>query len=116
MGKKKPAAKVTPDAYKETGNKAFAAKNYDEAVKQYTQAIELAGDKPNHVYFSNRANAYLELFMFQKSISDCDKAIEIDNTFAKSYFRKAKALSSLDQLVEAKHIAEQAMKLDPENE
>ena len=35
MGKKKPD-KTNPDALKEAGNKAFAKKNYDEAVKFYT--------------------------------------------------------------------------------
>jgi len=34
------------------GNKAFSAKNYDEAIECYTNAIK--ADKTNHVFFSNR--------------------------------------------------------------
>ena len=34
------------------GNKAFAAKEYDEAIKHYTAAISI--DSKNCVYFSNR--------------------------------------------------------------
>ena len=34
------------------GNKAFAAKDYDEAIKHYTAAISI--DSKNCVYFSNR--------------------------------------------------------------
>lgn len=41
MGKKKGVNKNDPDALKEAGNKAFAAKNYQEAVNQYTMAIEI---------------------------------------------------------------------------
>ena len=34
------------------GNKAFAAKDYDEAIKHYTAAIAI--DSKNCVYYSNR--------------------------------------------------------------
>jgi len=61
MGKKKAAPKNNADALKEAGNKAFAVRNFTESVKQYTMAIEISIESPNHVYFANRANAYLEL-------------------------------------------------------
>ena len=72
MGKKKPASKNNPEALKEAGNKAFTNLNYPEAVKQYTLAIEITLEKPNHVYFSNRANAYLEMNMYEECIADCN--------------------------------------------
>ena len=74
MGKKK-QTKNNPDSLKEAGNKAFMNKNYEEAVKQYTMAIEITLDKPNHIYFANRANAELELMMFEECIADCNQAI-----------------------------------------
>lgn len=92
MGKKKPVNKNNPDTLKEAGNKAFANKNYEEAVKQYTMAIEISLEAPNHIYFANRANAELELMLFEECILDCNQAIQIDPSFIKSYFRKAKAL------------------------
>ena len=52
---------TNPETLKEAGNKAFLAKNYEEAVKQYTMAIEITLETPNHIYFANRANAHLEL-------------------------------------------------------
>ena len=52
---------TNPETIKEAGNKAFLAKNYEEAVKQYTMAIEITLETPNHIYFANRANAHLEL-------------------------------------------------------
>jgi hypothetical protein len=33
MGKKKTTQKTNPDSLKEAGNKAFANKNYEEAVR-----------------------------------------------------------------------------------
>ena len=38
---KKGVNKNDPDALKEAGNKAFANKNFDEAIKNYTMAIEI---------------------------------------------------------------------------
>lgn len=36
MGKKKAINKNDPDAFKEAGNRAFVAKNYDEAINNYS--------------------------------------------------------------------------------
>ena len=47
------------------------AKNFEEAVKCYTVAIEITLETPNHVYFANRANAQLELHHYEECISDC---------------------------------------------
>jgi len=91
MGKKKAVNKNNPDALKQAGNKAFDLKQYEEAVSQYTMAIEITLDNPNHVYYANRANAYLELFNNEECINDCNKAISIEPTYSKSYYRKAKA-------------------------
>lgn len=55
-------------------------------------AIEITQEKPNHIYFANRANAELELLLFEECIADCNSAIKIEPSFIKSYFRKAKAL------------------------
>jgi tetratricopeptide (TPR) repeat protein len=101
MGKKKPVKLNNPDTHKEAGNKAFANKHYAEAIKQYTIAIEITLEAPNHIYFANRANAELELSLFEECILDCNQAIHIEPTFIKSYFRKAKALINQGNLIEA---------------
>ena len=40
---------------KESGNRAFAAKNYEDAVVQFSVAIQLRRDP---IFYSNRAAAY----------------------------------------------------------
>ena len=64
MGKKKNKSQATAakgsDALKEAGNKCFLAKDFENALKFFTEAIEQA-DAPNHVYYANRGNTYLEL-------------------------------------------------------
>lgn len=53
MGKKKVQNKNYPEAIKEAGNKAFMAKNFNEAIKLYTVAIEITMDKPSPIYYAN---------------------------------------------------------------
>ena len=77
------------------------AGDYQEAIKQYTTAIELTFETPSPIYFANRANAYLELQNYEECIIDCNKAIEIDATFVKSHYRRAKALWATDKIEEA---------------
>ena len=48
-------------------------------------------------------------------VEDCDVAIKIDPTFAKSYIRKAKALHLLKKFHEALEVIGEALKLEGEN-
>lgn len=52
MGKNKTTFDESdPEQLKEAGNKAYRAKNYEEAIAFYSKAIDL---KPtNHIYYSN---------------------------------------------------------------
>lgn len=72
MGKKKVQNKNDPEAIKEAGNKAFMAKNFNEAIKLYTVAIEITLDNSSPIYYANRANAHLELFNIEECIADCN--------------------------------------------
>lgn len=113
--RKKEVNKNDPDAIKEAGNKAFMAKNFDEAIKCYTIAIEITLEKPNHVFYANRANAQLELHNYEECINDCNSAIEIEPTYTKSYYRKAKALYCQNRLQDALSVIEKAHEMEPSN-
>jgi len=82
---------TNPEALKEQGNTYFTLGKFDQAIAFYSQAIDMAGDKPSHVYYGNRANAYLELNELDKSIADCVEAIKLCPTYSKAYFRQGKA-------------------------
>ena len=92
--------KNDPEALKLAGNKAFQNGNFTQAVEYYSEAIEL--DDKNHIYFSNRANANLELKKYDEVIKDCEASISLDPKFVKAYFRYAKALLAQDKPAEAK--------------
>ncbi|MCJ1396216.1 Hsp90 cochaperone [Xylographa bjoerkii] len=101
------------DALKAEGNKAFAAKNFDEAVTKFTQAIEL--EPENHVLYSNRSGAYASLKNFDRALEDANKTTELRPDWAKGWGRKGSALHGTGDLVGALDAFEEAIKLDPAN-
>ena len=109
MGKKKGSSK-NPDSLKDEGNKAFSLGSYNQAIDLYSQAIEL---KQSHIYYSNRANAYIEIGDFSKALIDCDEAIKIEPGYAKAYVRKGNALFNLKRGGEAKEMFEKAYSIEP---
>ncbi|RMZ97724.1 stress-induced-phospho 1, partial [Brachionus plicatilis] len=46
----------TADELKAKGNAALQAEKFDEAIKHYTEAIQI--DSNNHILYSNRSAAY----------------------------------------------------------
>ena len=87
--KKNQASESDADAQKNLGNEAFVAKQYDKAIEYYSAAINL--DDKNPIYFSNRAQVFIELEDFGKAIEDSDTAIALNPQFTRAYMRKATA-------------------------
>lgn len=75
---------MTADKFKEQGNAAYQAGEYDKAVSLYTEGIEQ--EPTNAVLFSNRSAAYLNLGFYDKAIRDADMCIELDSSWSKVSF------------------------------
>lgn len=89
---------------KNLGNEFFQNGNFSDAVKCYSQAIELcpASDKQElPKFFQNRAAAFENLKFYDQVIEDCSKALEIDGNYAKALTRRAKAYESIEKYQEA---------------
>eukprot|EP01038_Epipyxis_sp_PR26KG_P007443 gene7443-10141_t len=98
------------------GNALINAKDYDGAIKYYTEAIELSKDGPNsHVYYSNRAAAYCYVNKHQEAIDDCHKCIELSPDYSKAYSRLGLANFFLKRYEEAVEAYERAVELEPDN-
>jgi stress-induced-phosphoprotein 1 len=72
---------------KEKGNEFFKKQIFPEAIKAYTEAIRR--NPSDAVLYSNRAACYMKLGEFQLGIKDCEKSIELDPNYVKSYIRKS---------------------------
>lgn len=65
----------------------FSDKDYENAIKYYTDALEL--NPSNAIYYSNRSLAYLRTECYGYALADATKALEIDKNYIKGYYRRA---------------------------
>lgn len=98
---------------KEIGNKAFAAKDYDEAINHYTVAIKL--DHKNHMYYSNRSVSYLGKGKLDEAVKDAKECIRLEPTFMKGYYRLATAQTEMNDFDKALTTIKHALQLEPKN-
>jgi len=73
---------------KELGNVAFAAGKYTKALKHFSKAIELGGDCA--AYLTNRAAALVRLERYAEALADVERALALDKTHVKAWFRKGR--------------------------
>lgn len=83
-------------AAKNAGNKSFLDEQYDDAIRHYDQAIRILEDMNTKacaielgVCYQNRAAANAEIKNYGDSVSDASKAIELNEHYAKAYYRRA---------------------------
>lgn len=102
------------------GKQAFQDGDYDEAIRQYDEAIELdelyATPTELATLYSNRAACWAQRGEHAKSLADAEKCIEIDPKFTKGYNRKGHALFYLQRLDDAEQAFAEGVKLDETNE
>lgn len=99
--------------FKALGNESFTKKDYDEAIKHFTKAIEL---NPNdHVFYSNRSACYASLGKFEEALEDATKCVNIKPDWAKGYTRKGLAEYYLALYDEAEATYKKGLELEPSN-
>lgn len=84
------------EEYKEEGNIAYKAGDYDDAIDAYTLAHKSEPRLP--IYLLNRSMAYLKLNRWQEAERDCTMVLRKHRVNAKALWRRAKARRSLARL------------------
>lgn len=97
---------------KSRGNECLKTKEYDQAVKWYTEAINL---HESHVYYSNRSAAYLSKGFADSALKDAIKCTEIKSDWPKGYSRKGAALHKLKKYEKSVAAYKKGLELDPNN-
>ncbi|CAK7229178.1 Hsp90 cochaperone [Sporothrix eucalyptigena] len=103
----------TSDELKALGNKAIAAKNFDEAVQHFTDAIAI--DPENHILYSNRSAAFASKRDWDHAFEDAEKTTQLKPDWPKGWGRLGSALYGKRDLVRAYDAYQQGLKLDPTN-
>ncbi|XP_065869111.1 protein SGT1 homolog [Euphorbia lathyris] len=92
---------------------AFIDENFELAADLLTQAINL---NPNGAeLYADRAQANIKLLNLPEAVADANRAIELDNSMARAYFRKGTACMKLEEYETAKAALEIGASLDPGN-
>lgn len=102
------------DEAKAKGNAAFSAGNYAEAVRHFTEAINLA--PTNHVLYSNRSASYASLGNYSDALTDAQKTVELKSDWSKGYSRLGAAHLGLHSYDEAVAAYKKGLEVDPNNE
>jgi len=100
--------------YKDKGNDEFKKGNMAQAIEFYTYATEM--DPNNPIFFTNRSAAYAHMQKWDKSLRDADKAIKLNSSWEKGYWRKGNAHFELGQFDEATAAYKTACDLEPSNQ
>uniref|UniRef100_A0A671VSF0 E3 ubiquitin-protein ligase CHIP n=2 Tax=Sparus aurata TaxID=8175 RepID=A0A671VSF0_SPAAU len=78
------SASVSAQELKEQGNRLFLSRKYLEAAACYSKAITHSPSVP--AYYTNRALCYVKLQQYDKALSDCRHALELDSQSVKAHF------------------------------
>lgn len=73
--------------------------DFGTAINLYTQAIDV--NPYVAIYYGNRSISYLKTECFGCALSDATKAIGLDTTYIKGFYRRAAAYMSLGKFKEA---------------
>ena len=93
------------------GNEAYQAKKYDEAIRHYTEAINL--DPESAVFYSNRSACYFSLKQYQKAFEDALLCVSKDPKFIKGYYRLSSAQTELQLFDDSIAILKAALSIEP---
>eukprot|EP00667_Euglena_gracilis_P023423 EG_transcript_26456 len=90
------------------GNFLFRAGKYEEALKAYSAAIDIA---PDHaVLYCNRSACALALEKYADALQDTEEALKRDRTMCKAYYRRALAFRHLGDLRGARAAIRRALR------
>ena len=77
--------KESAEKFKVEANEYFRQEKYCVAEELYSKAIEL--NPTNAVYYANRSITHLKQESFGYALVDASKAIDLDSTYTKAYYR-----------------------------
>jgi small glutamine-rich tetratricopeptide repeat-containing protein alpha len=98
------------------GNTAINSKDFETAIKYYSEALKLCPDGPqSHVYFSNRAAAHCHLNRYQDAVDDCLSSVALSPDYVKAYSRLGLSYFFLEKYQEAVEAYERAAEIEPDN-
>lgn len=103
--------RMTAWDYNREGDRYYDLEQYEEAVKSYTEAIQLQAN--NSMFYNNRGYVYGGLGEYDKAIDDYSRSIELNPNNADSHVNRGYVYDKLKRYNEAISDYCRAIELDP---
>ncbi|XP_004536653.1 sperm-associated antigen 1 [Ceratitis capitata] len=100
--------------YRLRGNDYFRAKEYENAINEYTRSITVCGSKAAAAY-NNRAAAKIKLKRYSEAIKDCEQCLQIEPENLKARLRLADATNANGERQESYILYMKVLELEPNN-
>jgi serine/threonine protein kinase len=91
----------------------FNLQDYDRALSDFTQAIQL--DHSLAPAYYNRGHTYDTLQQYEDALSDLSRAIQLDHNYAAAYYNRGGVYNELEQYDKALADFSRAIQLEPED-
>jgi DnaJ family protein C protein 7 len=88
--------KKLAESEKVLGNECFKSENYLDAVRHYSNAVNIEPENP--LYYTNRALSYQKLNMYENAIEDASCAVTLDVNFLKGYIILSKSYLAIQNV------------------
>jgi len=95
--------------FRDQGNKAFKAGDFEGAIANYSEAITL--DKSSHVNYANRSAAFLKVGEYQNALDDANACIALKRDYYKGYGRKGSAYHAMEKYSHAVAAFKEGLKI-----
>ena len=95
------------------GNAWYFKGEYDNAIKDYSEAMRL--DPGERTYYNSRGSAWLNKKEYDKAIKDYDEAIRLDPKYALAFYNRGIAWDNKKEYDKAIKDYDEAIRLDPKN-
>lgn len=105
--------RMTAWDFNRQGDRYYDLEQYEEAVKSYTEAIQLQAN--NSMFYNSRGCAYDNLGEYNKAISDYNVAIAIGPLNAVFYYNRGHSYDKLEEYDKAIFDYTRAIELSPNN-
>jgi len=103
MERKRKAGLSATEIYKERGDEAYKAANFEGAIELYSQCVnslKREGKMNSELALktlSNRAACYKQISNFDGTIEDCSAVLELDPENVKALIRRAQAFEAVER-------------------
>lgn len=107
------SAEQKAEEKKITGNAFYSSKEYENAVRLYSEAIELCPKCA--AYYGNRSAAYMMLSKYSQALEDARMSTQLDPHFTKGYLREAKCHLAMGEIATAVFSYQKVLQVEPTN-